>query len=180
MNFDDAFELLILNGILESIRLRAMQAESLYVEPSNSRDYLCSISTCVRPAFAKNLCNAHYIRQKKGMDLTVPVRARKRNDQCEICKKECGAKGGWGLCAAHFKNERYYAIKSSIIKSMGGRCERCLNSYHISVYDFHHISSKDKSPSEMIANSSFKKIAKELSKCMLLCANCHRLEHHEF
>jgi hypothetical protein len=47
----------------------------------------------------------------------------------------------------------------------------------MAVYDFHHIGKKDDDPSWVIANSGIDKIAEELSKCILLCANCHRMEH---
>jgi hypothetical protein len=63
---------------------------------------------------------------------------------------------------------------------MGGCCARCKGVFHQSVYDFHHVKDykKDFNPSQMILSKSLDVIASEIEKCVLLCANCHRLEHH--
>ena len=45
----------------------------------------------------------------------------------------------------------------------------------IVVLDFDHLSDKSNSISRMISmGSSWKTISKEISKCQVLCANCHR------
>ena len=87
-------------------------------------------------------------------------------------------KGGWGLCRKHYKQERNTLIKDALIELFGNRCQKCLNSFHRSVYDFHHVGDKSNSPSSLIASNSLERIANELSQCIMLCANCHRLEHH--
>lgn len=50
----------------------------------------------------------------------------------------------------------------------------------MSAMEFHHINplEKDFSISSNI-NMSYEKIKKELDKCILLCANCHREIHEE-
>lgn len=62
------------------------------------------------------------------------------------------------------------------IEYMGGKCVDCEQTYHPSVYDFHHIGGKDKNPSAAL-KGSFESAKAELDKCVLLCANCHRLRH---
>jgi len=43
---------------------------------------------------------------------------------------------------------------------------------------FHHLSDKDQEISKMLANNLGKeKLAFEISKCIVLCANCHRKHH---
>lgn len=52
---------------------------------------------------------------------------------------------------------------------------------HISCLDFHHRdpTEKDKSVSYLVFSSSRRKVLEEISKCDVLCANCHRKEHWE-
>jgi 5-methylcytosine-specific restriction endonuclease McrA len=69
--------------------------------------------------------------------------------------------------------------KLKAIAYLGGVCTDCGNKFHPSVYEFHHINpeDKDRDPSKMLS-LSWERLSAELDKCKLLCANCHRLEHH--
>lgn len=135
----------------------------------------CSVDGCPNDKISKGLCNAHYLRQKRGIDLAKPVQAS------AIACIDCGAKidksGGWKRCAKHFKFVRQKIIKTALVEIMGNCCQHCHQKFSLAVYDFHHLSDKDANPSFVIANSSLEKIANEMSKCILLCANCHRMEH---
>jgi hypothetical protein len=68
--------------------------------------------------------------------------------------------------------------KSKWVQKLGSRCKDCGNSYPDSVFEFHHIdsSTKDRDPSQLFMLSD-ENISKELEKCILLCANCHRIRH---
>ncbi len=70
--------------------------------------------------------------------------------------------------------------KLEAIQYLGGNCKHCGNVFHPAVYEFHHLdpTTKDRDPSKMLS-LSWERIIKELDKCLLLCANCHRLEHHK-
>ena len=76
-------------------------------------------------------------------------------------------------------------LKKKCIEYKGGKCERCgLISDHTTIYDFHHTdpSKKDFSVSEYTDKRSKKGVLDELlkielDKCLLVCANCHRVEH---
>lgn len=61
-----------------------------------------------------------------------------------------------------------------------GICSQCKNEYHPAIFEFHHKdpSSKVKDPSKLL-NGSLSNLVKELEKCILVCANCHRLIHNE-
>lgn len=63
---------------------------------------------------------------------------------------------------------------------LGGKCSRCLQVFDPVCYDFHHTdpSSKEFTISENMLVSESRLLA-EVSKCKLLCANCHRLTHKE-
>lgn len=57
-------------------------------------------------------------------------------------------------------------------------CSNCGFNGHHAALDFHHLGDKDESIARMINSAaSLKTILKEVSKCVVLCANCHRIEH---
>lgn len=57
-------------------------------------------------------------------------------------------------------------------------CSQCRVKDH-RVLDFHHLRDKIKPVSVMIRLASLKRIKDEIRKCILLCANCHRIHHYE-
>ena len=62
-------------------------------------------------------------------------------------------------------------------------CQRCGYDESVNALEFHHIdpSIKDSTVSRLIAgNWSLKKIKAEIRKCVVLCANCHRLIHEQY
>ncbi len=70
--------------------------------------------------------------------------------------------------------------KQKAIEYLGGKCMHCGGKFHPSVYDFHHVNPSEKEGLlSKILGASWIKIQKELDKCILLCANCHRLEHNK-
>jgi predicted HNH restriction endonuclease len=70
--------------------------------------------------------------------------------------------------------------KNLAIAYLGGMCNKCKNTFHPAVYEFHHVdpATKDRDPSKMLS-LKWERVTTELDKCILLCANCHRLTHHE-
>lgn len=73
-------------------------------------------------------------------------------------------------------------IKQFVLELKSGKeCVRC-GEDHIACLDFHH---KDENKKEFgIADAvtdkvSKKRILKEIQKCEILCANCHRKEHYK-
>lgn len=115
--------------------------------------------------------------------------------ECGTCKKvlkldEFYKHSNTGKCKKSCKNcENYKASelrrekKIKMVVYKGGKCEKCklkLQDTHPAVFEFHHIDPNEKDKSFVkIKNWSWNKIKKELDKCMLLCANCHRIEHNE-
>lgn len=73
---------------------------------------------------------------------------------------------------------RRFRAKSAAIKLLGGKCRKCGWSGNQAALQFHHTDSKAK---EFIignvANKSWDSIKNEMQKCILLCANCHAIEH---
>jgi hypothetical protein len=58
-------------------------------------------------------------------------------------------------------------------------CVQC-GQNHPATFDFHHIdrSTKEASINKLIKNRAFKRAMEEVQKCVVLCANCHRIHHH--
>jgi len=73
---------------------------------------------------------------------------------------------------------RWRRIKEEAIAEMGGCCADCGGVFHPDVYDFHHLdpSSKDYQWTKLRLFSKARRDA-ELAKCVLVCANCHRVRH---
>ena len=58
------------------------------------------------------------------------------------------------------------------------KCKECGIQDH-RVIDYHHIRDKEFAISNMVYRVySWKRIQKEIDKCIPLCSNCHRIEHH--
>ena len=71
--------------------------------------------------------------------------------------------------------------KLKLIVCMGSKCQICKYNKCNEALEFHHIepSEKDFSLSAIRANpKNWDSIKKELEKCILLCANCHREVHN--
>lgn len=58
------------------------------------------------------------------------------------------------------------------------QCSRC-GEDHPACLDFHHVGEKELGVSAMVTLGYSKdSILKEVERCLVLCANCHRKEHH--
>ncbi len=72
-------------------------------------------------------------------------------------------------------------IKIMAVEYLGGKCIKCGYSKYPEVLEFHH---KDPSTKEFNLGlngltRSWERTKKEIEKCDLLCANCHRERHVE-
>ena len=72
-------------------------------------------------------------------------------------------------------------IKIALVEAFGNKCQKCGNSFPYYIYDFHHLNPAEKSFS--LGNASTTRArsdyAKEAKKCILVCANCHRILEYE-
>jgi hypothetical protein len=76
--------------------------------------------------------------------------------------------------------EKYRAYKRSDIEFFGGKCIRCTYSKCVAALEFHHRNPNEKDPDfKRVIRRSAKARRTELSKCDLLCSNCHREIHEE-
>jgi hypothetical protein len=84
----------------------------------------------------------------------------------------------------NYQTQKIRGIKRKLeaIKIKGGGCEKCGYAKNIAALDFHHINPEEKTSKldlRHFSNNNIDKLELELNKCQLLCANCHREEHHE-
>lgn len=79
-----------------------------------------------------------------------------------------------------YKNQifRWRKIKIKAVEYKGGKCIVCGYSDNPAALQFHHTDPSNKETSwTKLRLRSWDKIMHELDKCILLCANCHSIEH---
>ena len=86
-------------------------------------------------------------------------------------------------CFNRFCMDRWKQRKIKYIRQLGGKCQSCgleLTDSNYCVFDFHHTDPQEKEYMwTKLRLFSDSRIREELSKCRLLCANCHRLAHND-
>jgi hypothetical protein len=93
-----------------------------------------------------------------------------KNDAFKLCFK-----------CKHKSKRLAYRISSANYKN--NKCEMCgleRNTIEdLEMFDFHHTDRSNKSfeLGDKIEDRKWEDIKKELDKCMMLCANCHRKQH---
>ena len=72
-------------------------------------------------------------------------------------------------------------IKTALVEAFGGFCQLCGKSYPQSVYEFHHLNPDEKKFGLSVSSTTRAKAdyALEAKKCIMVCANCHRLIEYE-
>lgn len=96
----------------------------------------------------------------------------------------------WGK-AYYEKNKAAYIARSDARKKKGREefaafkatlsCTKCGES-HPATLDFHHVvrDPSNRKVHRLIANGQYEAAMREISeKCVVLCANCHRIEHYK-
>lgn len=70
--------------------------------------------------------------------------------------------------------------KKLAVQYLGGTCASCGGTFHHAAFDFHHINPDEKELDPgLLMQCKLEKLFEELDKCILLCANCHRILHYE-
>jgi transcription elongation factor Elf1 len=125
------------------------------------------------------ICTKCFIEKE---DECFPFKNKAKNKRANICKE----------CQRVYKLDHYYRNKEAhynrnkktIFKLRSyvsevkkeGNCVLC-GEKEISCLDFHHLSDKDMEIARLINRGSLIRLKKEIEKCVLLCANCHRKLH---
>lgn len=115
---------------------------------------------------------------------------------CPICKQRksksefyaCSHKSKGIHCRCKQCESELYSkpIKKKLewARYLGGKCSNCgieITENNYCIFDFHHIdpSEKEYGIAHLFNNCSEEKLKAEVDKCILLCTNCHRLEHNK-
>lgn len=109
------------------------------------------------------------VRQCKFHGLTAFSRPSKKEENRWRCLK----------CLSDARTKCRIKLKTKCVEYKGGKCEKCGYNRCISALEFHH---KDPSKKEFGISSKgilrdWETTKKELDKCEMLCANCHRENH---
>lgn len=70
--------------------------------------------------------------------------------------------------------------KLDLIKVLGGKCQICGFDLFPSALEFHHENPEEKEYSLSNRTLTLEQDLKEIKKCFLLCANCHRGVHNNY
>jgi len=87
------------------------------------------------------------------------------------------------VCRSAKRREVARRNKALAIEYKGGKCNDCLTVVHQAAFEFHHTdpsTKADKEPTHFLTdgvNGISDSAKQELDKCVLLCANCHRIRH---
>jgi len=93
---------------------------------------------------------------------------------CVLCLKV----GSHRLCRACRTKVRRHRAKVAATLLLGGKCSRCGWCENLAGLQFHHLSDKEFDISSA-AHKSWSIVKREVLKCILLCANCHCVEHSD-
>lgn len=110
-------------------------------------------------------------------------RADGRASACKKCNQEY-------LKKHYHSNKEYYIQKSKKTRAANREriskikeenpCTDCGNFYPAVCMDYDHVSDdKVTTVSVMVSSKSLTSIMKEIEKCELVCANCHRIRTHK-
>jgi len=99
-----------------------------------------------------------------------PVKSDRPNGG-SVCKK----------CFSNYCMKRWKKLKIKAIEYIGSKCIDCDLSHPempAAIFEFHHLDPSLKEASwGKLKLKKWASITKELDKCVLLCANCHRIRH---
>lgn len=126
----------------------------------------------------------------KGCGKELPIeqfvfKNKIKNKRCAQCKTCDNARKRKSYRKHYQKNKDKFAERRLQFKQKSydfinqfktsGCC--CCDEKDIACLDFHHLGDKEYNISEMAQQKSLKDIQVEISKCVILCSNCHRKLH---
>lgn len=106
--------------------------------------------------------------------------------ECKVFKPLADFSGhsrkNWGWCRDClnlYSVLRAIRLKQAAITYLGGACSRCGYQGHYAAFDLHHIEPdhREMGWGDKLRKKSWEGMLPELSKCRLLCRNCHAIVH---
>lgn len=121
----------------------------------------------------KKICN--FCKESKDLNLFY-----KGQTECKKCRKDRDH-----LHYENNKDKRLNQIRTrkreskKFIDSFKTECSEC-GEKHPATLEFHHLDSTEKEfEISQAVGYDYKRIEKEIAKCIILCSNCHRIVHWE-
>lgn len=98
---------------------------------------------------------------------------------CEYCNKFfCDKRRpNSKICGSCRVSKRRWKSKIELVKKLGNKCSKCGYCEHVGALQFHHTDPNLKKFSINSTNLLRQDRIEESKKCILLCANCHAIEH---
>ena len=120
-------------------------------------------------------------RQDISQTLKTCTRCQKSKPFKEFYRRTDRRRGYYGMCRvcwAQYDRQRLQQLKKQCVEYKGGACAKCGYGRCLNALEFHHRDPEKKDFKIGGSRQSFELLKKELDKCDLLCANCHREEHN--
>lgn len=141
-------------------------------------DRTCEVDGCEGRHLAHGLCQGHYSRHRRGLDIGAPLRAKRPiTTEATTCKADqCSERGTTkDLCPRHYelqyRAETRKARRGEWIAKQGGVCVTCGSTDRLEI---DHRNPAEKSCEvEQIWFRTAEARAVELAKCQVLCRDCH-------
>lgn len=135
-------------------------------------------------------CSPFKSHNTKKLDQSIDLRTRNRRnpeDQHKCFNSKCSNLTGTKYCSKKCRGTSNIRIKRKKFKTkaleiLGNKCSSCGYSKCLSALCFHHLdpSSKSFEITREAYRRNWKEVELELSKCILLCLNCHAEKHSEY
>lgn len=137
----------------------------------------CSVEGCEKTHKSQGMCSLHRSRVVQGVPLQQKVQEKDGAQGCLFGK--CGNKHhSHGYCRVHWERVNKARRKRKMVSDFGDKCHDCRNSFPDYVFDFDNISEKPghiRISTLLDKNANILLIEKELERCEMVCANCHRI-----
>lgn len=137
----------------------------------------------IAEAFGVSQSTVRYYLSKYGLKVKrkpSAVRVEPHPGKCSLCEREMAEKDRRRRrCSPCEVRVRRYLNKVKSVEYLGGKCSACGFCGSFAAFDFHHVRAKSFPLAENL-NRPWSILREELDKCVLLCRNCHAIEHSKY
>ncbi len=137
----------------------------------------CKADECGEKHYSLGYCQLHSQRFRRSADLYRSYAPRDGSQGCLI--SSCDSKHyGLGYCLNHYGRVLREEKKQALVIQLGEKCHDCNGEFPSECFDFDNILDEPGHTAIGILlsrNASDEVLQTELTRCQLVCANCHRI-----